>query len=55
MEDALDIMKKQGAILVDPAPIETAGKFGDSEFIVLLYELKADLNAYLARSDQMRR
>jgi len=49
MEDALDAMKKQGAILVDPAPIETAGKFGDSEFTVLLYELKADLNAYLAR------
>jgi amidase len=49
MEDALETMKKQGAILVDPAPIETAGKFGDSEFTVLLYELKADLNAYLAR------
>src|SRR3984893_3817407 len=49
MEDALDVLKKQGALLVDPAPIETAGKFGDSEFTVLLYELKADLNAYLAR------
>jgi amidase len=49
MEDALDTLKKQGAILVDPAPIETAGKFGESEFTVLLYELKADLNAYLAR------
>ena len=49
MEEALDTMKKQGAILIDPAPIETAGKFGDSEFLVLLYELKADLNAYLAR------
>jgi amidase len=49
LEDALDTMKKQGAILVDPAPIETAGKFGDSEFTVLLYELKADLNLYLAR------
>ena len=49
LEDALEIMKKQGAVLVDPAPIETAGKFGDSEFVVLLYELKADLNAYLAR------
>ena len=49
MEDALDTMKKQGAILIDPAPIETTGKFGDSEFLVLLYELKADLNAYLAR------
>jgi amidase len=49
MEEALDTMKKQGAILIDPAPIETAGKFGDSELLVLLYELKADLNAYLAR------
>jgi amidase len=49
MEDALDAMKRQGAILVDPADIETAGKFRDTEFTVFLYELKADLNAYLAR------
>jgi amidase len=49
METALDAFKQQGAILVDPVTIETAGKFGDSEFTVLLYELKADLNAYLAR------
>ncbi|SPF33655.1 Amidase [Candidatus Sulfotelmatobacter kueseliae] len=49
MEQALDVMKKQGATLVDPADIETHGKFGESEFLVLLYELKADLNAYLAR------
>jgi amidase len=49
MESALDALKKEGAILVDPANIETSGKFGDSEFQVLLYELKADLNAYLAR------
>jgi amidase len=49
MESALDALKREGAILVDPTNIETSGKFGDSEFIVLLYELKADLNAYLAR------
>jgi amidase len=49
MEEALQAMKKEGAILVDPAVIETAGKFGATEFTVLLYELKADLNAYLAR------
>jgi amidase len=49
MESALDALKKEGAILVDPANVETSGKFGDSEFIVLLYELKANLNAYLAR------
>jgi amidase len=46
---ALDLMKNQGAILVDPADIETLGKFDDSEFMIFLYELKADLNAYLAR------
>jgi len=49
MNEALDVMKKQGATLVDPADIETFGKFDDSEGMVLLYELKADLNAYLAR------
>jgi len=49
MEQALDVMKKQGATLVDPADIETLGKFDDSESIVFMYELKADLNAYLAR------
>ncbi|MGI8496247.1 MAG: amidase [Gemmatimonadaceae bacterium] len=45
---ALDVMKQQGATIVDPANIATAGKFDDSEFEVLLYEFKADLNAYLA-------
>jgi amidase len=49
MEQALDAMKKQGAIVVDPADIETLGKFDDSELLVFMYELKADLNAYLAR------
>jgi amidase len=49
MEAALEMMRKQGAILIDPAPIESAGKFGDSEFTIFLYELKADLNAYLAK------
>jgi amidase len=49
MESALVAMKKEGAILVDPADIETAGKWGESEMTVFMYELKADLNAYLAR------
>ncbi len=48
MEQSLDIMKKQGATLVDPADIETLGKFDESELLVFMYELKADLNAYLA-------
>ena len=48
VSDAIDAMKAQGAVIVDPANIETAGKFDDSELDVLLYELKADLNTYLA-------
>ena len=49
MEESLDVMKRQGATLVDPADIETLGKFDDTELVIFLYELKADLNAYLAR------
>jgi len=48
INDAIDLMKRQGAVIVDPANIETAGKFDDSEFDVMLYEFKADLNNYLA-------
>ena len=46
--DCIDIMKKRGATIVDPADIPTQGKFDDSEMEVLLYEFKADLNSYLA-------
>jgi amidase len=48
INDAIDTMKATGAVIVDPANIETAGKFDDAEFDVLLYEFKADLNNYLA-------
>jgi len=41
-------MKRQGAVIIEPADLPTHGKFGDTEFTVLLYELKADMNAYLA-------
>lgn len=48
MEELIGEIKKLGAVVVDPADIPTKGKFDDSEFEVLLYEFKADLNAYLA-------
>jgi amidase len=48
MNEAIAAMKSAGAIIVDPATMPTKGKFDDSEFDVLLYEFKADLNAYLA-------
>jgi len=47
MNDCIDIIKKRGAIVIDPADIPTQGKFDDSELEVLLYEFKADLNSYL--------
>jgi amidase len=49
MEEALRAMRRRGATVIDPAEIETLGKFDDTEQTVLLYELKADLNAYLAK------
>lgn len=48
VEAAIALMKDAGAEIVDPADIATAGTFDDSEFEVLLYDFKHDLNAYLA-------
>jgi amidase len=48
MDSCLDALRELGATLVDPANIETAGKWRESEMLVLLYEFKHDLNAYLA-------
>jgi amidase len=49
MAAALDTIERLGAEIIDPADIPTIGKFGDSELEVMLFEFKADLNAYLAR------
>jgi amidase len=49
METLIGEMKHAGAEIVDPADIPAIGKFDDSELTVFLYELKADLAAYLAR------
>lgn len=49
MEESIEAIKKQGATVVDPVTIETLGKFDDTELVGFMYELKADLNAYLAR------
>ena len=42
------MLRQLGAVIVDPAELPPPSKVGDSEFEVLLYEFKADLNAYLA-------
>jgi len=48
LEEAIEAMKRLGATLVDPADDPRLGRFDDAEMTVLLYEFKADLNAYLA-------
>jgi amidase len=48
MERSLEAMKQAGAKIVDPADLPSHGKFDESELTVLLFELKADLNTYLA-------
>jgi amidase len=47
-EEALATLKAQGATLVDIDTFEGRGEIGKNEFTVLLTELKADMNAYLA-------
>ncbi|HEX8578208.1 MAG TPA: amidase [Allosphingosinicella sp.] len=47
-EEALATLRAQGAILVEIAKFERKPEMGAGEYQVLLTELKADLNAYLA-------
>jgi amidase len=48
IEKALAVLRAQGATLIDLPELPNAGKYGQTEFEVLLYELKADMAAYLA-------
>lgn len=47
-EDALNVLKRLGAELVDPVSIPNQVSYGESEFTVLLHELKDGLPKYLA-------
>ena len=49
MNNLVEEMKRAGAEITDPADIPTIGKFDDTELLVFMYELKADLAAYFAR------
>lgn len=48
LEESLRVLRELGAEIVDPADITTEKALEEPEFTVLLYEFKADLNAYLA-------
>ena len=45
----VDVLRAQGAVIIDPIEIDTEG-MDSAEYEVLLYEFKADLNNYLAKS-----
>jgi amidase len=48
MDKALASLRASGATLVDPVELPNMDKLNDPELVVLLTELKADLDAYLA-------
>ena len=48
VNEAIDVIKKAGATVIDPADIPTSSELGPAEMVVLLFELKAGLNHYLA-------
>jgi amidase len=48
IDEAIGVMRAQGAVIVDPADIATGSQLDDCEFEVLLYEFKDGLNAYFA-------
>jgi amidase len=48
LENAIAALKREGAEVVDPVEFPTLGKTDGAEYEVLLYEFKADLEAYFA-------
>ncbi len=49
MDASMLALRNAGAELIDPVALVPDQEYGDAEFEVLLYELKHDLNAYLAQ------
>ncbi len=47
-DQAVETVRALGAEIIDPANVANEAKYGKNELEVLLYEFKADLNAYLA-------
>ncbi|HEX5082678.1 MAG TPA: amidase [Blastocatellia bacterium] len=48
MNEAIEVMKRSGATIIDPVNLATSREYEDSELEVLLYEFKHDLNKYLS-------
>jgi len=48
LQTAVEAMTREGAEIIDPVEFPTLGKTDGSEYEVLLYEFKADLESYFA-------
>jgi amidase len=48
MNEAIEVMKRSGATIIDPVDLAQSKEYEDSELEVLLYEFKHDLNKYLS-------
>lgn len=48
LNKSIEILKNNGAELIDNLEFEGREEWGSAEWLVLLYELKADMNKYLA-------
>ncbi|MDX1379178.1 MAG: amidase family protein, partial [Anaerolineales bacterium] len=54
-ELCIEVMRRLGAVVIDPIKVPNFDKFGATELEVLHYEFKADLNKYLKNlSDEVR-
>jgi amidase len=49
MADAIEAIKRAGAVIIDPVDLDQTKEYDDSELEVLLYEFKDDLNKYLSQ------
>jgi amidase len=54
LEQAIALMKAQGAIIVDPVEIPHLAELGSPETTVLSYDFKHDIDAYLATRPQLK-
>ncbi len=48
MEEAIEVMRRQGAEIIDPVEVPSYGDFEGSSYQVMLYEFKHGLEAWLA-------
>jgi amidase len=49
LESALAVLRREGALVVDPVELADSEKLGEPEFAALTHEFKHDLNAYLGQ------